>query len=240
MKDILQNTQKIVDKSKIVAIVPAAGNGSRMHCDIPKQYLKIESKTIIEYTLQKLLTHPQIDHIIVAINAQDAIFNTLPIAKNRRITVVTGGLTRADSVLAGLQQVDDNDWALVHDAARPCVQQTDITALITAVLSTQQGGILATKVSDTIKRAYPHDACIECSEDRTYLWAAATPQLFNAGQLKRCLLSAAQNGITVTDEASAIEYGGGHPLLVECRRDNIKITKPEDLALATFYLKTVS
>lgn len=223
--------------SKIIAIVPAAGIGFRMNSQIPKQYLKIGPMTILEHTLNKLLTHPKIDKVVVVISAKDNLFNKLPIATHNKISTVFGGETRADSVLAGLNLLDDDDWALVHDAARPCVDQNDITRLIETVMNLQLGGILATRISDTIKRAYRNnDAIIEQSEDRAFLWGAATPQLFKAGELKSCLLQALSHHITITDEASAIEYCGGHPLLVECRRDNIKITRPEDIALATFYL----
>ena len=225
--------------NNIVAIVPAAGIGCRMNNQIPKQYLKIGSMTVIEHTLNKLLSHPKITQVIVVINREDVIFKTLEVAMHDRIKVTIGGETRAESVLAGLHLLNDNQWALVHDAARPCVCHDDITQLIDIVLNAQQGGILATRVSDTIKRAYQNnDNIIEYSEDRNYLWAAATPQLFKANELKSCLQQALDNHMTITDEASAIEYCGGHPLLVECRRDNIKITRPEDLALATFYLTT--
>ena len=113
----------------------------------------------------------------------------------------------------------------------------DITKLINRVLQENKGGIIATPLSDTIKQAYrDNQTVIDHSIDRTYLWGAATPQLFNAGELKMCLSEALKNNIAITDEASAIEYCGGHPLLVECRRDNIKITRPEDLNLASFYL----
>ena len=225
--------------SNIVAIVPAAGIGCRMNNQIPKQYLKIGSMTVIEHTLNKLLSHPKITQVIVVINREDVIFKTLEVALHDKIKVTIGGETRAESVLAGLHLLNDNQWALVHDAARPCVCHDDITQLIDIVLNAQQGGILATRVSDTIKRAYQNnDNIIEYSEDRNYLWAAATPQLFKANELKSCLQQALDNHMTITDEASAIEYCGGHPLLVECRRDNIKITRPEDLALATFYLTT--
>ena len=225
--------------NNIVAIVPAAGIGCRMNNQIPKQYLKIGSMTVIEHTLNKLLSHPKITQVIVVINREDVIFKTLEVALHDKIKVTIGGETRAESVLAGLHLLNDNQWALVHDAARPCVCHDDITQLIDIVLNAQQGGILATRVSDTIKRAYQNnDNIIEYSEDRNYLWAAATPQLFKANELKSCLQQALDNHMTITDEASAIEYCGGHPLLVECRRDNIKITRPEDLALATFYLTT--
>lgn len=222
---------------KIIAIVPAAGSGFRMNSHIPKQYIKIGVMTILEHTLNKLLTHPQIDKVVVVISPEDKLFNSLSIASHHKIDVVLGGKTRAESVLAGLKRLGDNDWALVHDAARPCVVQDDITQLIDAVINSECGGILATRICDTIKRAYQdEDTIIEQSEDRRYLWGAATPQLFNAGELKSCLQKALDDHIDITDEASAIEYCGGHPLLVECRRDNIKITRPEDIALATFYL----
>ncbi|OCG55648.1 2-C-methyl-D-erythritol 4-phosphate cytidylyltransferase [Gilliamella apicola] len=221
----------------IIAIVPAAGVGCRMNSQIPKQYLKVGSKTVLEHTLNKLLTHPQIAQVIVVISSEDNIFNTLSIAQHDKIKVALGGKTRADSVLAGLKLLNDEQWALVHDAARPCVTHCDITRLIETVTNKKQGGILATRVSDTIKRACQNnDTIIDYSEDRTYLWGAATPQLFNAGELKSCLQQALNDHVAITDEASAIEYCGGHPLLIECRGDNIKITRPEDLALATFYL----
>ncbi|NUF50270.1 2-C-methyl-D-erythritol 4-phosphate cytidylyltransferase [Gilliamella sp. ESL0250] len=221
----------------IIAIVPAAGIGCRMNSQTPKQYLEIGSKTILEHTLNKLLTHPQIAKVIVVISPEDNLFNTLSIALHDKIKVTLGGKTRADSVLAGLQLLNDQQWALVHDAARPCVDHDDITRLIEMVTNKKQGGILATRISDTIKRAYQNnDTVIDYTEDRTYLWGAATPQLFNAGELKSCLQQALNHHVAITDEASAIEYCGGHPLLIECRRDNIKITRPEDLALATFYL----
>lgn len=228
---------KLNNLNDIIAIVPAAGVGCRMNSQIPKQYLKVGSKTVLEHTLNKLLTHPQIAQVIVVISSEDNIFNTLSIAQHDKIKVALGGKTRADSVLAGLKLLNDEQWALVHDAARPCVTHCDITRLIETVTTKKQGGILATRVSDTIKRACQNnDTIIDYSEDRTYLWGAATPQLFNAGELKSCLQQALNEHVAITDEASAIEYCGGHPLLIECRGDNIKITRPEDLALATFYL----
>lgn len=227
----------MTNTSNIIAIVPAAGIGSRMNSQTPKQYLKIGTMTVLEHTLNKLLTHPQIAKIIVVISSKDELFNTLSIASHPKISVTIGGKTRADSVLAGLQLLHDDQWALVHDAARPCVAHQDITRLIETVTRQQQGGILATRVSDTIKRAYQdNDTIIEQSIDRTFLWGAATPQLFKAAELKSCLKKALTHQVAITDEASAIEYCGGHPLLVECRRDNIKITRPEDLLLASFYL----
>ena len=225
----------MTNNSDIVAIVPAAGIGCRMESQLPKQYLKIGAMTILEHTLQKLLTHSKISEVVVVINKEDKLFSTLDVASKVKVTY--GGETRADSVLAGLNLVAENKWALVHDAARPCVTHQDITKLINRVLQEDIGGILAMPLSDTIKQADTNNPdTINHSVDRTYLWGAATPQLFNAGELKACLNRALNNHVAITDEASAIEYCGGHPLLVECRRDNIKITCPEDLNLATYYL----
>ncbi len=225
----------MTNNSDIVAIVPAAGIGCRMESQLPKQYLKIGAMTILEHTLQKLLTHSKISEVVVVINKEDKLFSTLDVASKVKVTY--GGETRADSVLAGLNLVAENKWALVHDAARPCVTHQDITKLINRVLQEDKGGILAMPLSDTIKQADTNNPdTINHSVDRTYLWGAATPQLFNAGELKACLNRALNNHVAITDEASAIEYCGGHPLLVECRRDNIKITCPEDLNLARYYL----
>lgn len=225
----------MTNNSDIVAIVPAAGIGCRMESQLPKQYLKIGAMTILEHTLQKLLTHSKISEVVVVINKEDKLFSTLDVASKVKVTY--GGKTRADSVLAGLNLVAENKWALVHDAARPCVTHQDITKLINRVLQEDKGGILAMPLSDTIKQADTNNPdTINHSVDRTYLWGAATPQLFNAGELKACLNRALNNHVAITDEASAIEYCGGHPLLIECRRDNIKITCPEDLNLARYYL----
>lgn len=225
---------------KLIAIVPAAGCGSRMNSAVPKQYLKINGITVLEHTINKLLSYSKIEQVIVALSANDDIFSTLPIAKQKQIITVTGGNTRAESVLSGLKNLDENHWAIVHDAVRPCLHHDDIEKLVSTVLMHQQGGILATRIIDTVKKSFmvQQDKAekIEQSLDRTFLWGAVTPQMFNVGELKRCLTYALASGQDITDEASAIEFCGGHPLLVEGRRDNIKITRAEDIALATFYL----
>lgn len=224
----------------IVAIVPAAGCGRRMQAASPKQYIKIGTQTILEYTLDKLLSFAIIKQIVVVINHDDCLFTTLPVASHPKIVVTYGGATRADSVLAGLAVLNNHDWVLVHDAARPCVSHEDIKKLIDVVIKQQTGAILATRITDTIKKAQPtlNDNCsmIEATYDRRFLWAAATPQMFNVSRLRSALIKAQANSLEITDEASAMEFCGDYPLLVECRRDNIKVTQPEDLALATFYL----
>ena len=227
------------DSPTIVAVVPAAGIGSRMQADRPKQYLRLGNETILEHTLSALATHPRIDRIVVAISADDPYFDTLPLANSPWLTRVEGGKERADSVLNALHHLQDNDWALVHDAARPCVDHADIDSLLDVVQrSDVSGGILATPVRDTMKRAQPGSLppAIAHTECRENLWHALTPQLFPAQLLRRCLEDALSANIRVTDEASAIEWAGHRVALIDSNPANIKITRPADMPLAAFYL----
>ena len=220
----------------IIAVVPAAGIGSRMQAECPKQYLKIGSQTILEHSVAGLLAHPRIRQVIIAISPDDRFFSSLPLAVNPRVTVVTGGQTRADSVLAGLQAAGDEPWVLVHDAARPCLHQDDLERLLAITATSKVGGILAAPVCDTMKRSEPGALLIAHTVERENLWHALTPQLFPLELLRSCLLRALNEGATITDEASALEYCSFHPQLISARADNIKVTRPEDLALAEFYL----
>ncbi len=220
----------------IIAVVPAAGIGSRMQAECPKQYLSIGGKTLLEHALNSLLTHPAISRIIVAVSPDDPFFSALPMASDPRITVVNGGKARADSVLAGLQAAPSSRWVLVHDAARPCLHLDDLTRLLAITATSRVGGILAAPVRDTMKRAEAGKQAIAHTVDREALWHALTPQLFPLELLRNCLERALREGATITDEASALEYCGYHPELVIGRSDNIKVTRPEDLALAAFYL----
>nr|WP_113868137.1 2-C-methyl-D-erythritol 4-phosphate cytidylyltransferase [Brenneria salicis]NMN90738.1 2-C-methyl-D-erythritol 4-phosphate cytidylyltransferase [Brenneria salicis ATCC 15712 = DSM 30166]RBP60198.1 2-C-methyl-D-erythritol 4-phosphate cytidylyltransferase [Brenneria salicis ATCC 15712 = DSM 30166]RLM30014.1 2-C-methyl-D-erythritol 4-phosphate cytidylyltransferase [Brenneria salicis ATCC 15712 = DSM 30166] len=223
-----------VSQPEIIAVLPAAGNGSRMHSDRPKQYLTIGDKTILEHAVSALLSHPRIHRAIIAISPDDLSFHSLPIAHDPRVSVVMGGKQRADSVLAGLQDVADTAWVLVHDAARPCLHQDDLERLLSLVGRSDVGGILAAPVRDTMKRG--SGQVIEHTVDRDELWHALTPQLFPSVLLKSCLRRALTDGVVVTDEASALEYCGYRPQIISGRADNIKVTRPEDLALAEFYL----
>ncbi|NKI75087.1 2-C-methyl-D-erythritol 4-phosphate cytidylyltransferase [Dickeya sp. CFBP 2040] len=220
--------------AEVVAVLPAAGNGSRMQSDRPKQYLSIGSKTILEHTVAALLCHPRIRRVVIAISADDPYFPTLPLAADPHIQVVVGGSQRADSVLAGLKHVQQADWVLVHDAARPCLHQDDLARLLTLTSLSEVGGILAAPVRDTMKRS--RDGVIDHTVEREALWHALTPQLFPLALLRGCLERALREGATITDEASALEYCGYRPQIVPGRADNIKVTRPEDLALAEFYL----
>lgn len=220
----------------IIAVVPAAGIGSRMQTGRPKQYLTIGQSTILEHSIASLLAHPAINRVIVALSPDDNYFQQLPLASDRRILTVTGGKQRADSVLAGLQAAEQADWALVHDAARPCLAADDLSRLLSLCHHSRIGGILAAPVRDTMKRSEPGKDAIAHTVEREALWHALTPQLFPLALLRQCLARALEEGATITDEASALEYCGYHPELVAGRSDNIKVTRPEDLALAAFYL----
>lgn len=223
----------------VIAVVPAAGIGSRMLSECPKQYLTIDGKTILEHSLDALLAHPAVNRVIVALSPSDRHFCQLPVAQDPRVSTVTGGGQRADSVLAGLQAAEGADWVLVHDAARPCLHLADLTRLLALTATSQVGGILAAPVRDTMKRAGQRGSEIDHTVDRDALWHALTPQLFPLALLRECLLKAIQEGATITDEASALEYCGYRPELVNGRSDNLKVTRPEDLALAQFYLTQI-
>ncbi len=217
---------------KIVAIIPASGVGSRMNAPFPKQYLKIQNKTILEHTLTPFIQHPLIEKIVVAVSKTDSYYSTLPLLNHAKIQLVFGGETRANSVFNALKEVENEAWVLVHDAARPCLKRSDLDNILQ--IDDPNGAILATPAIDTMKRA--SGSTILHTEDRSTLWHALTPQFFPAGSLKSALQQAFAEQQTITDEASAMEFAGFHPHLITGRSDNIKVTRPEDLALAEFYL----
>lgn len=225
------------NKQGIVAVVPAAGVGSRMKADRPKQYLTIHAITILEHTVNKLLSHPQVSLVVVAVSESDPYFPELSLSQHPDVVRVKGGNERADSVLSALNYIQESDlgeWVMVHDAARPCIQQDDIDKLIEVSLSHPVGGILAAPVRDTMKRGV--DGQIDHTVERANLWHALTPQMFRTLPLQQALTEALEQGVSITDEASAFEWKGASPALVAGRSDNFKVTQPEDLALAEFYL----
>lgn len=218
----------------LTAIVPAAGIGSRMGAECPKQYLSLEGKCILEHTLERLLSHPAIARVIVALAPHDRWFETLAVAADPRVWRVEGGSERAWSVLNGLH-VAQGEWVLVHDAARPCLTHGDLDRLIATAMACD-GAILGSRVRDTMKRT---DAAgkILATVDREQLWHALTPQMFPTGPLRRALEEGLALGAAITDEASAMERAGFAVRMVEGRADNIKVTRPEDLSLAELYLQ---
>lgn len=223
-----------MSRTGMTAVVPAAGVGKRMGSTVPKQYLKLAGKTVLEHSLARLLAHDAIERVVVAVSPEDQWFASLSLAEDPRVLRVDGGRERADSVLNALAVVT-SERVLVHDAARPCLAYGDLDALLAAAQQ-PQGAILACRVRDTMKRGNGRGAIAE-SVSRDELWHALTPQCFVTEELRQALADALAKGLAVTDEASAMELAGVHPLLVEGRADNIKITRPEDLALAGFFLQ---
>jgi len=228
------------DLPRCWALVPAAGVGRRMGSKIPKQYLQLAGRPVLEHTLERLLGHPLIEGVVVALSADDAWWPSLGFAADSRVLRVDGGAERCHSVLNGLAALQriapPESWVLVHDAARPCLRAGDIDRLVGELHRHPVGGILAAPLHDTVKQA--DDAGdIARTLPRERLWRAFTPQMFRLDGLKSALESALEKGLLVTDEASAMELAGHAPRLVEGHADNIKITRPEDLALAEFHLR---
>lgn len=220
----------------ITAILPAAGIGKRMNSVLPKQYFMIGGRTVLEYSINALLFQSCIRHCIVVINESDKWFNQLSISYDPRVSVVIGGNTRADSVMAGLKHVKNSMWVIVHDAVRPCLHSDDLLRLFKITKFSQIGGILAIPVRDTIKQSYANSDVIHYTINRNNLWHALTPQLFNYHLLKFCLNKVLKNRIDVADESSAVEYCGYASILIKGRTDNIKITYKDDIKLVSFYL----
>jgi 2-C-methyl-D-erythritol 4-phosphate cytidylyltransferase len=227
----------------IWALVPAGGQGLRMQASLPKQYLPLLGRPVILHTLERLCTHPRVRGVMVGISDQDTHWQALiPMLANlpKFLGKYSGGETRAHTVLNGLKALTKHakaeDWVLVHDAVRPCLRHEDMDKLISTVGNGSEGGLLALPISDTVKRVDNEGRVVETVR-REGLWRAATPQMFRIGALASALESVLKQGSEITDEASAIEVAGGHPRVVACHADNIKVTLPEDLASAELYLK---
>ncbi|WP_263141422.1 2-C-methyl-D-erythritol 4-phosphate cytidylyltransferase [Pseudomonas sp. RIT-PI-AD] len=214
-------------------VIPAAGIGSRMHADRPKQYLELAGRTLLEHTLECFLGHPGLRGLVLCLAPDDPYWPGLACARDPRIQRATGGAARADSVLAGLLRLaelgaGDEDWVLVHDAARPNLSRFDLDLLLGELADDPVGGLLAVPARDTLKRA-GKDGRVEETVDRAVIWQAFTPQMFRHGALHRALADALVADVAITDEASALEWAGQAPRLVEGRADNLKVTRPEDL-----------
>jgi len=225
---------------KCWAIVPAAGIGSRMQSTTPKQYLDLDGRYLIEHSLLKLLAMDWVSEIVVAIAGDDPYWSKLEISKNSRIKTVIGGGERAESVWNALlsidERVEDSDYVLVHDAARPCIAGDDLEKLYQTVINSESGVILADKLTDTIKRDDGNSSILK-TVPREGLWRALTPQMFSYALLKTALKTARETSSdAVTDEASAVEQLGLSPKLLQGRSDNIKVTTKGDLKLASLIL----
>ncbi len=220
------------------AIVPAAGIGKRMGADRPKQYLPLANKTVIEHTLQRLCAIEDIRAVVVAISHEDDYWQHLPMPDKVQQTL--GGCERFHSVFNALlhlqKQAKETDWVLVHDAARPCVRPSEIKKLMYELAEHPVGGLLAAPVRDTMKRA-DQQRQVAQTVSREGLYHALTPQMFRYGALRNALAQVLQQQLSVTDDAQAMELQGQQAVLIEADADNIKITHPQDLALAELFLQ---
>ena len=221
------------------AVIPAAGLGRRMGGERPKQYLELEGRPVIDHAVERMLLHPRLDGLVIALRDDDAWWAGTEFADHPDLARVAGGAERCDSVLNALEQLarraHAEDWVLVHDAARPCVRRDDITRLVDCLRDDPVGGLLGVPVHDTIKRVGA-DGRVGSTVPREALWRAFTPQMFRLGMLREALRAALAAGVAVTDEASAMEWAGHAPRMVEGHADNIKITRAGDLDLAAFLL----
>jgi 2-C-methyl-D-erythritol 4-phosphate cytidylyltransferase len=206
----------------------------------PKQYLPLRGKALIEWSIAPFLDTGWIDGIVIVLAKGDAEFSRLPIAGHPKIFTTAGGASRAESVLAGLQVVDSRSrsleapvYVLVHDAARPCLTCDDIETLREEA-SDEQGGLLALPVNDNLKKEDKERA--SATIDRAELWRAQTPQLFRLDLLRTALEAAVASGRVPADEAAAMECAERRPRLVRGRESNVKVTYPEDVPLAEFWL----
>ncbi len=230
----------------IWAIVPAAGIGRRMQSTTPKQYLTLNGHPVLEHTINALLQNENIAGLVIALQADDAYFSDIKITSEKPVINTKGGKERTDSVLNALnelfqyEQFGESDWVMVHDAVRPCLRQQDIDKLVTDVADENNGGLLALPVRDTMKRQHTGNAqaAVAQTVERKDLWHALTPQYFPALSLKNALEKAQSDKLVLTDESSAMELAGFSPKLVHGHEDNIKITRPDDLRLASLYLQS--
>jgi 2-C-methyl-D-erythritol 4-phosphate cytidylyltransferase len=228
-----------MNAEKYWVVVPAAGAGRRMRADIPKQYLELSGQAVLLHTMKRLASCPGISGLFLGITAGDPYWQELSFTAPWLKQVCDGGAERADTVSLVLDDmagaVQQTDWVLVHDAARPCITHTDVLQLM-KLASQQEGGLLGRPISDTVKLADKNNRVRE-TIPRDGLWRAQTPQMFRYGELRNALQNAKKKGLVITDEASAMEFAGYQPLMVQGRPDNIKITVPGDLQLAETFIK---
>ena len=217
------------------ALIPAAGVGARMAADGPKQYLSIGGKPMLRHTIDAFLSSERISHTFVVVSAEDGQIDQ--IAPRNGVSVLRcGGATRMESIRNGLAamagMVREDDWILVHDAARPGLNDALIDKLIVEVGAHPVGGLLALPVVDTVKRSEGGQVA---TISRDGLWLAQTPQMFRF-RLLRDALDAASDAAAITDDASAVEAMGHAPVLVEGHPRNLKVTLPRDIEIAEMYL----
>lgn len=224
---------------EIRVLIPAAGQGTRFGGSVLKQYLPVCGIAVLAHTIRIFQFHPALAGITVVVIKEDQLFKSSLGVLASTVETVAGGNTRAQSVRNGLQHIADQhpatQWVLVHDAARPCLPPECLDRLLEQGIQHKDGAILAFPVGDTLKRAGAAQEIIG-TLDRSDLWRAQTPQLFRLAELIQAMDKAEAAGQKLTDEASAIEFAGGHPKLVMGSAVNIKITHPGDLVIAEVWL----
>lgn len=230
--------------AKLWAVVPAAGSSRRMAgAALPKQYLPLAGRSVIEWSLAPFLERSDCERIVVVVAEQDRHWQQQSLARHPKIVTATGGAERVDSVRAGLQALashaTEHDWVLVHDAARPCLRSMDLNRLIADLGDDSVGGLLAAPVVDTLKRGDVENR-VQATVSRASLWRALTPQMFRYAVLERALRKAHETRSAPTDEAQAVEALGLQPRLVPGDPDNIKITLPDDVERAARLLTSWS
>jgi 2-C-methyl-D-erythritol 4-phosphate cytidylyltransferase len=227
-----------MSQPSLYVVVPAAGIGTRMQADRPKQYLMLQGKTILEHTLQRLLCFSPIKKIMLPVSPDDTFLSNIKVAYHEKVLQCSGGSQRYNSVLNGLKALlvhgaQRDDIVMVHDVARPCIRLQDLDNLYKN--AGQQGIVLGVQVRDTMKRTGT-DAKILKTVERENLWHALTPQMAPLGMLLDAIEKAINDGVPVTDEASALEYSGHTPRMLAGHPSNIKVTHPDDLQLANAFL----
>ena len=238
------------EDESVWVLIPAAGVGSRMNSNIPKQYLKVHGKTILEHTVSRFSSLPSLAGILIVVSETDLYWdslasNFLKQSQSKGIPLLStfGGSERSNTVLKGLsyllneEKLDSSQWVMVHDAARPCVREQDLLQLLASRERIDaSGSILASPVRDTLKLSDQNNSIL-ATQSREDLWQAQTPQLFQLGTLHKVLNQAIEDNVVITDEASAMEYAQKKVHLVEGSSDNIKLTTSADLLIIEFLLK---
>ena len=228
-------------KDKYFLVVPASGIGQRMNSRIPKQYIKLGNDlTILDQCLEVMLSNEIISGFVVALDKKDTHFKSSKFAKDSKlISIASGGKERFNSVFNALSALDQtakpSDWVLVHDAVRPCIKKEDVVKLIDEVADDQVGGILSTRVFDTVKQKNKNGLVLTI--DRQKLYIAQTPQMFRYGILKEAVEKAVERNLHITDESEAVERLGYSIRIVDGSSSNIKITTQKDIDLANYFLK---
>lgn len=234
--------EKMIQQNRIWAIIVAGGMGKRMGTDKPKQYISVCGKPVIHHTLSRVCSSRLIDGVVVGIQEADLWWKSDPFFDTRMLGVYAAGAERVDTVQNGLhyllehENVADTDWALVHDAVRPCILQQDIENLVNEAIRNRSGAVLGGLLADTLKRTDENDRVLS-TIPRNRFWRTYTPQMFKIRDLINGIDETRGRGLTVTDECMAVEAVGIQPILVTGHPANIKVTVQSDLDLVELYLQ---